>query len=269
MTEPAVGRFDVRVRQPGVQRKQRHLDGEGDEEGQEEQHLLEWAEDQAATRKLIQDGGVAEGAGAIVEINDRHQHQHRAGHGVEEELHRGVNAALVAPDADQEIHGDEADFPKHVKQKQVLGEENTHQAEFEQQQESEEFLDAALDVAPTDQHADGGEEGGEQHQPEADAIGGDVETDLRRCDPGQIDGELIAGERAVEPAEQGQRGDKGGERDRQRPVAARCRRGARQRHRDQESGGREQENEQEEVHRRPPAIMRTITSTPPSATQVA
>ena len=33
------GRFDVRVGQPGVQREQRDLDREGDEEGQEQQHL--------------------------------------------------------------------------------------------------------------------------------------------------------------------------------------------------------------------------------------
>jgi len=33
------GRLDVRVRQPGVQRKYRHFDREGDEEGQEQEHL--------------------------------------------------------------------------------------------------------------------------------------------------------------------------------------------------------------------------------------
>ena len=34
------GCFDVRVGQPGMQREQRNLDGERDEEGQEEQQLL-------------------------------------------------------------------------------------------------------------------------------------------------------------------------------------------------------------------------------------
>ena len=34
------GRFDVRVGQPGVQREQRNLDGEGEEEREEQQHLL-------------------------------------------------------------------------------------------------------------------------------------------------------------------------------------------------------------------------------------
>ena len=36
---PGRGRFDVRVGQPGVEREQRHLDGEGHREGQEEPHL--------------------------------------------------------------------------------------------------------------------------------------------------------------------------------------------------------------------------------------
>ena len=41
-------RFHVRVGQPGVQREQRHLDREGDEERQEQQQLLRVAEHQPA-----------------------------------------------------------------------------------------------------------------------------------------------------------------------------------------------------------------------------
>jgi hypothetical protein len=116
----------------------------------------------------------------VVEVDDGHQHQHGAGHGVEEELHRGVDAAVVAPDADQEVHGHQRDFPEHVKQEEILRHEDAHQAEFQQQQEGEEFLDAILHGAPGDQHADGREEGGEQDEPEADAVDGDVEVNLGR-----------------------------------------------------------------------------------------
>ena len=45
-----------------------------------------------------------------------HQHQHRSGHRVQEELDRRVDAAVVAPDADQEIHRHQRDFPEHVEQ---------------------------------------------------------------------------------------------------------------------------------------------------------
>jgi hypothetical protein len=40
ITEPAVGRLDVRVGQPGVDRPHRHLDREGGEEGREQPQLL-------------------------------------------------------------------------------------------------------------------------------------------------------------------------------------------------------------------------------------
>ncbi len=67
--------------------------------------------------------------------------------GVQEELDGGVDAAVVAPDADQEVHRHQRDFPEHVEQEQVLRDEDADQAEFEQQQEREEFLDAVLDGA--------------------------------------------------------------------------------------------------------------------------
>ena len=63
--------------------------------------------------------GVVERAGPVVEVDDGDQHQHRAGHGVQEELHGRVDAPLVSPDADQEIHRDQRDFPENVKQEQV------------------------------------------------------------------------------------------------------------------------------------------------------
>ena len=39
--------------------------------------------------------------------DDGDQHQHAAGHRVEDELHRRVDAPLVAPDPDEEVHRDE------------------------------------------------------------------------------------------------------------------------------------------------------------------
>ena len=51
------GRFHVRVRQPGVQREQRHLDGECHEESQEQQHLLFGTETQLAAGQQVEDLG--------------------------------------------------------------------------------------------------------------------------------------------------------------------------------------------------------------------
>ena len=53
-----------------------------------------------------------ERAGLAVEPQNCDQHQDRAEHRVQNEFHRGVNAAVVAPHADHEIHGDQRQFPE-------------------------------------------------------------------------------------------------------------------------------------------------------------
>ncbi len=55
-------------------------------------------------------------------------------------LTRGVDAALVAPDADQEVHGDQRNFPEDEEQEQVERAEDADQPEFEQQQECDRTL---------------------------------------------------------------------------------------------------------------------------------
>ena len=75
----------------------------------------------------------------VVDIDDGGKHQHRTGHRVQEEFDRRVDAALVAPDADQKIHRHQANFPEHIKQEEVLCHEYTGQAEFQQKQKGEEL----------------------------------------------------------------------------------------------------------------------------------
>ena len=69
------GRFHVRIGQPGVQREQRHFNGEGEEEGEEEQRFLSVRQSEAATGELFQNDDVIEGASLGVKKNDGHQHQ--------------------------------------------------------------------------------------------------------------------------------------------------------------------------------------------------
>ena len=107
---------------------------------------------------------------------DRQQHQDRAGHGVQEELDGGVDAPRSAPDADQEVHRDEREFPEDVEQEQVLRQEDADHAHFEQQEEDHEILDALLDRCPGGEDGDGGEEGGQQHQQDAQAVHAQVST---------------------------------------------------------------------------------------------
>jgi len=57
-----------------------------------------------------------------VECQDREQHDDGAGEGVQEEFDGGVEAALASPDADEEIHGNEHDFPENIEEKEIKGE---------------------------------------------------------------------------------------------------------------------------------------------------
>ena len=79
------GRFHVRIRQPGMHREHRHLDREGEQEGNEDQGLSGHAQLQPME---VQD---AEAVGLEVHVDQCDQHEHRAEEGVEEELDGGVD----------------------------------------------------------------------------------------------------------------------------------------------------------------------------------
>ena len=90
------------VRQPGVQREQRDLDGEGNKESEEEPHLFSGFEVQLTVMQLGQDLNVIERAARFaIDVDNGHQHQHGANHGVQEKLHSGIDSTVVPIDADQ------------------------------------------------------------------------------------------------------------------------------------------------------------------------
>jgi hypothetical protein len=65
------GSFDVRVRQPGVEREERHLHGEGDEESEEEPlRGVPGSLQTAPRRSRLLDLDEVEGAGVRVEPDD-------------------------------------------------------------------------------------------------------------------------------------------------------------------------------------------------------
>jgi hypothetical protein len=76
----------------------------------------------------------------------------------------------AAPDADQEVHRHQGELPEDEEQEQVLGQEHTHHAHFQQQEEDHEILDPLLDRLPGRQDRDRGQEGGQQHQQDAQPI---------------------------------------------------------------------------------------------------
>src|SRR5580704_13328132 len=145
------GRFGVRVWQPGVQREDRHFDGEREEEGAEEPEFgvrrnLDIAALQARDQfRQVEGADEAVRAAEIVKPQYRHQHQYGTEHGVENEFHGGVDAASVAPYADQEIHGDQRQFPENEEQEQIERHEHADHGGFNHQQRDEETFHVFVD----------------------------------------------------------------------------------------------------------------------------
>ena len=141
---------------------------------------------EAAAIDQLQNGGIVEGLSPGIDVDDRHQHQGRAGHSVEEEFDGGVNSAPVAPDADQEVHRNQAHFPEHEEQKKIHRQEHAYQPELEQQQQRIIHFLPRVDMLPGNEHGQGREERGKQDKPNAQAIRYEVKVDVRLRDPEQI-----------------------------------------------------------------------------------
>ena len=69
--------------------------------------------------------------------DDADEHERRPEHREQEELHRRVTPALVAPAADEEVHRHEHDLEEDEEHEQVEAEEAAHHAGLEQQQPGE------------------------------------------------------------------------------------------------------------------------------------
>ena len=115
---PSGRRLNVRIGQPGVDRPHRHLDREAGEEGQEQPGLHLRIEIIGHQRR---DFGRAR---LMHHPHHRDQHQHRSEQRVEEEFVGGVDAVRAAPDADDQIHRDEAGFEHDVEKVEILRRED-------------------------------------------------------------------------------------------------------------------------------------------------
>jgi hypothetical protein len=193
-----------------VEREHRDLDGEGQEERQEGQHLEVLAEGAGRGKRLelfvvesarprARRGLVREGRG-----QDRHQHQQRADERVQHELHRRVDAVRAAPDADDQVHRDQDQLPEDVEEEEVEGDEDADHADFEDQEGDHVLLHADLDRPEAGEDADPAQrrrQGDHQH---AQAVDAQLVLDAERRDPVDRFLELEAGLAAGEDREQDQ-----------------------------------------------------------------
>ena len=120
-----------------------------------------------------------EAAGVRVQPDDRRQHEHRRDHGVQEELHGGVNLAAVTVHADEQRHRDQRRFPEEVEEEQIERDEDADHRGLQDQHQDEEFLHPVVDRLPRDQHAQRHQEGGQDDQPQRDAVDAEVVMNIR------------------------------------------------------------------------------------------
>jgi hypothetical protein len=143
----------MRVREPGVKRKERDLDREREEESEEEPGGSRIKPRDLPGLDGFLNSHKIEATHLRVQPQDRGQHKHRRDHRVEEEFDGRVDLSPVAIDADQQGHRDQRRFPEEIEEKKVERGEDPDQGGLEDQQQDEEFLHALVDRIPRDQHA--------------------------------------------------------------------------------------------------------------------
>ena len=184
---PRGRRFGVRVGQPRVHRPHRDLHEEGDREAGPQPHLdvtreLEALELEEVERRVA----AGDAAVRVREVQDGGEHEEAAGHRVEEELERRLDAVRAAPDPDHHVHRDEHQLPEDVEHEQVERDEGADHARLEEEEREAPVLDALVD-APEGRV--GGDRSAEQRQddePERDAVDRDVPVDAEALDPHHI-----------------------------------------------------------------------------------
>ena len=207
-------RFGVHVRQPGVERDERRLDGERGHEA-EEQPVLGGGR-HAAGGPGGQDA-VVEGQRARVRLvqerkhQDRCEEERRAGRGVDEELGGGVLAVRAAPSRDEEVHRDQHRFPEDEETDEVEAEEDAENCTFEQQEPEDVGLGSVLDLRRGEQSDREQQCRGHDHE-EAEAVDADDVTDAKRVEPPVVFEVLEPAEVRAELPQQQQRETEGGHR---------------------------------------------------------
>ena len=161
------GGFPVGIGQPGVQGHDRELHPKGDQQPRITEQL------EPRWEALGHQGGILKrGNSPAVEGHGqpRQQDEQGASCGVKDELGGGVLALFATPDRQQQIDGQQFQFPGQEEQQHVLHGEDGDLAAIHGQEQEEEELGFEGD-RPGRQHRQRGDEAGEKDQGHRDAIG--------------------------------------------------------------------------------------------------
>ena len=195
----------MRVGQPCVEWKHRHLDGKADEHAGEDPDLNRTTKQTAVLSKI----GNVEACFACghlarhleVERQEGNEHQRRTEHRVQEELERGVLTIFATPDTDHEVHRQEHEFEEHKEQDEVLRHKGAGHANLQHEHQDEERLGVTRrrDVVPRVDHHQHGDDHAQDVQRQAQAVEADGVVAVNHLDPRRVSKELqLAGTAVVE-----------------------------------------------------------------------
>ena len=171
-----------------MEREHRHLDGEPDGKRDEDPDLHLQRPRMRVLHQLGEVEGMAAVGQRVVEVKrqDSQQHQDGAGQRVQKELDGGIELARPAPDADDEVHRNQHDFPEHVEEEEVERHENAQHAHLQQQEHGVVFRHALLNGCPRREHGDKAQHRGQHDQQEADAVDAQVVLRADGGNPGVL-----------------------------------------------------------------------------------
>ena len=199
--------FAMGIRQPGVQRHDRKLHAEGDQQPGVAEQLKARAEVFGCKSGVLKTGGAAaeeaHGQGG-------QQDEQGAAGGVEDEFGCGVLAFLAAPDGQQQIHRDQFQLPGQEEQQHVLHGEHSDLAAVHGQQQ--EIKQPRFEThRPCRQAGQAGDEAGEQDQRHREPVGSHRPGEAKIRQPAHPFGQLQTTQAGVIAGEVGRNGDQEGD----------------------------------------------------------
>ncbi len=211
----------VGVGEPRVEREERHLDGEGEREEQEEPRLVGRRRHELEELDVVgrEHAAVDRLARREPEPQQRDEHQQRPDERVDDELRRRIDAVLRAPDADDEVHRDQRELEEDVEEHHVERREHARHAALEQEQERVEGAVLLADVRPRAEHDDRPEQRRQHHEQQVDAVDADEVRHVEGREPVQALDELRPVGVRVEAEEERNREQERRHRDREGGVA--------------------------------------------------
>jgi hypothetical protein len=161
-----------------MHRPHRHLDGERDQEGEEEPGLCGQTE-----RQLVPVENRETATRLDEQIDQRNQEQQRPHEGKQEELERRIDPVGTAPDANDQVQGNQRSFEEDVEQHAIQRRKNTVQQAGHDQEAGVVLRDLAIDDLPAGENHGHRDEAVEEHEEHRDAIDAEMVVDVESRNP--------------------------------------------------------------------------------------